>query len=92
MSLGLPAVFLWGGSARSDRPMRVPLVHGDVVVAVWYNDHIEAWGPPLLSYAFHTAFVDCGAKLRYQMADVDVPGTSRSEWVFRVVLSSGVRF
>ncbi len=36
VSLGLPAVFLWGGSARSDRPMRVPLVHGDVVV----------WGGP----------------------------------------------
>jgi DNA oxidative demethylase len=36
VSLGLPAVFLWGGVARSDRPRRVPLVHGDVVV----------WGGP----------------------------------------------
>jgi DNA oxidative demethylase len=33
VSLGLPAMFLWGGKARSDRPRRVPLVHGDV--AVW---------------------------------------------------------
>ena len=32
VSLGLPAVFLWGGPKRSDRPRRVPLEHGDVVV------------------------------------------------------------
>ncbi len=32
VSLGLPAVFLWGGLQRSDRPHRVPLLHGDVVV------------------------------------------------------------
>lgn len=32
VSLGLPAIFLFGGHARSDRPVRVPLVHGDVVV------------------------------------------------------------
>lgn len=36
VSLGLPATFLWGGQARADRPRRVPLVHGDVVV----------WGGP----------------------------------------------
>ncbi|HYN39356.1 MAG TPA: DNA oxidative demethylase AlkB [Rhodospirillales bacterium] len=36
VSLGLPAVFLWGGEKRSDRARRVPLVHGDVVV----------WGGP----------------------------------------------
>lgn len=33
VSLGLPAVFLFGGPARSDRPARHPLRHGDV--AVW---------------------------------------------------------
>ncbi len=32
VSLGLPAVFLWGGTRRDDRPRRVPLFHGDVVV------------------------------------------------------------
>ena len=32
VSLGLPAVFLWGGLQRADRPQRVPLFHGDVVV------------------------------------------------------------
>lgn len=32
VSLGLPAVFLWGGPRRADRALRVPLAHGDVVV------------------------------------------------------------
>ncbi|MCP3458876.1 DNA oxidative demethylase AlkB [Bradyrhizobium sp. CCGUVB23] len=32
VSLGLPAIFLFGGMARSDRPRRFRLVHGDVVV------------------------------------------------------------
>ncbi|HEY4341464.1 MAG TPA: DNA oxidative demethylase AlkB [Steroidobacteraceae bacterium] len=32
VSLGLPAVFLWGGHKRADRSVRVPLMHGDVVV------------------------------------------------------------
>lgn len=36
VSLGLPAVFQFGGHARGDRPARVPLQHGDVVV----------WGGP----------------------------------------------
>jgi alkylated DNA repair protein (DNA oxidative demethylase) len=31
VSLGLPATFLFGGLARGDRTVRVPLVHGDVV-------------------------------------------------------------
>ena len=36
VSLGLPAVFLWGGDARGDKARRVGLQHGDVVV----------WGGP----------------------------------------------
>jgi alkylated DNA repair protein (DNA oxidative demethylase) len=36
VSLGLPAVFLFGGTKRADRPQRVALAHGDVVV----------WGGP----------------------------------------------
>ncbi|WP_027528225.1 DNA oxidative demethylase AlkB [Bradyrhizobium sp. Ec3.3] len=32
VSLGLPAIFLFGGMARSDKPRRLRLVHGDVVV------------------------------------------------------------
>ena len=36
VSLGLSATFLFGGSKRSDRPHRLPLTHGEVVV----------WGGP----------------------------------------------
>ena len=36
VSLGLPATFQFGGLKRSDRPLKVPLQHGDVVV----------WGGP----------------------------------------------
>jgi DNA oxidative demethylase len=36
VSLGLPAVFLWGGKRRADRPRRIRLESGDVVV----------WGGP----------------------------------------------
>ena len=32
VSLGLPAIFLFGGFVRSDKTIRVPLMHGDVVV------------------------------------------------------------
>src|SRR3954447_16433264 len=32
VSLGVPAVFLFGGLKRADRPRRIPLWHGDVVV------------------------------------------------------------
>jgi DNA oxidative demethylase len=36
VSLGLPAIFLWGGAKRSDKPRRLRLGSGDVVV----------WGGP----------------------------------------------
>jgi alkylated DNA repair protein (DNA oxidative demethylase) len=36
VSLGLPAMFLWGGAQRTDKARRLPLLHGDVVV----------WGGP----------------------------------------------
>jgi alkylated DNA repair protein (DNA oxidative demethylase) len=42
VSLGLPAIFVFGGPARAQRPQRVPLAHGDVVV----------WGGPA-RLAFH---------------------------------------
>jgi len=32
VSLGVPAVFLFGGLKRKERPLRLDLVHGDVVV------------------------------------------------------------
>lgn len=36
VSLGLPATFLLGGLAREDKTIRIPLVHGDVIV--WGGD------------------------------------------------------
>jgi DNA oxidative demethylase len=36
VSLGIPAIFLFGGLKRADKPARYRLVHGDVVV----------WGGP----------------------------------------------
>lgn len=36
VSFGLPAVFLFGGPARADRAVRIPLLHGDVVA--WGGD------------------------------------------------------
>src|SRR3954447_4458887 len=36
VSLGLPAVFLWGGLRREDKAVRIPLMHSDVVI----------WGGP----------------------------------------------
>ena len=36
VSLGMPAMFLWGGHKRVDKTQRIPLFHGDVVV----------WGGP----------------------------------------------
>jgi alkylated DNA repair protein (DNA oxidative demethylase) len=46
VSLGLPATFQFGGLKRSDRPIKVPLQHGDVVV----------WGGPT-RLAYHGVLV-----------------------------------
>lgn len=32
VSLGVPAIFVFGGMKRADKPLRVPVTHGDVVV------------------------------------------------------------
>ena len=50
VSLGLPAIFLFGGLKRSDKPQRFRLEHGDVVV----------WGGPA-RLAFHgvAPLADC---------------------------------
>jgi DNA oxidative demethylase len=36
VSLGLPGIFQFGGSERSDKTLRIPIIHGDVIV----------WGGP----------------------------------------------
>jgi alkylated DNA repair protein (DNA oxidative demethylase) len=67
VSLGLPAVFLFGGLSRKDRQLRVPLQHGDVVVwggpARLYHHgvlalkdgHHQALGPRRLNLTFRRA-------------------------------------
>jgi len=52
VSLGLPAIFLWGGQKRAQRPERIPLLHGDV--AVWGgNDRLTFHGIGPLADGFH---------------------------------------
>ncbi|HEY3328256.1 MAG TPA: DNA oxidative demethylase AlkB [Novimethylophilus sp.] len=71
VSLGVPAVFLFGGLRRSDKTRRVPLVHGDVVVwggparlryhgvlALKENHH-----PPLGSHRINLTFRKAGGHL-----------------------------
>jgi len=54
VSLGLPAVFLFGGPRRGDRPRRVRLVHGDVVV--WGGPaRLHYHGVAPLAAGFHAA-------------------------------------
>ncbi len=62
VSLGLPAIFLWGGKKRADRVRRVPLVHGDVVVwggpdcLTFHGVHSLAEGEHPLTGAFRFNF------------------------------------
>ncbi len=67
VSLGIPAVFLFGGLQRSDRTLRVPLAHGDVVV----------WGGPArlryhgvlpLKPNHHALLGDCRINLTFRRA------------------------
>ncbi|HET6612805.1 MAG TPA: DNA oxidative demethylase AlkB [Kofleriaceae bacterium] len=52
VSLGVPAVFLFGGHTRRDRAQRVPLHHGDVVV--WGGaDRLRYHGILPIKDAFH---------------------------------------
>ncbi|HOB65220.1 DNA oxidative demethylase AlkB [Ottowia sp.] len=52
VSLGVPAVFLWGGLRRIDRTERVTLLHGDV--AVWGGvDRLRFHGIAPLRQAHH---------------------------------------
>jgi len=52
VSLGVPAMFLWGGLRRGDPTQRVPLFHGDV--AVWGGvDRLRYHGIATLRAASH---------------------------------------
>ena len=62
VSLGLPATFLFGGPRRADRPQRIVLQHGDVVV----------WGGPARLFYHGVAPLKAGVhpatgRIRYNL-------------------------
>lgn len=64
VSLGLPAVFLWGGKTRAAPVRRIPLIHGDVVVwggperLTFHGVHAlsEGWHELTSAYRFNLTF------------------------------------
>jgi alkylated DNA repair protein (DNA oxidative demethylase) len=67
VSLGLPAVFLFGGTARSDKWQRVPLAHGDVVV--WGGvDRLRFHGVLPIKEGHHPLTGACRINLTFRKA------------------------
>ena len=67
VSLGLPATFLFGGLRRSDRPRRIRLEHGDVVV--WGGPTRLAFhGVDTLDDGLHAATGGCRINLTFRKA------------------------
>lgn len=67
VSLGIDAVFLFGGSERSDKARRVPLAHGDV--AVWGGvDRLRYHGVLPLKEAHHPMLGACRINLTFRKA------------------------
>ena len=67
VSLGLPAMFLFGGERRNDKPMRIPLAHGDVVV--WGGDaRMRHHGVLPLKAGTHPALGACRVNLTFRKA------------------------
>ncbi|MGI4855965.1 MAG: DNA oxidative demethylase AlkB [Janthinobacterium lividum] len=67
VSLGIPAVFQFGGMARSDKALRVPVFHGDVVV--WGGvDRLRFHGVLPLKEAQHSALGEQRINLTFRKA------------------------
>ncbi|EIL99203.1 alpha-ketoglutarate-dependent dioxygenase AlkB [Rhodanobacter thiooxydans] len=67
-SLGIPAVFLFGGLQRTDPVQRVPLAHGDVVV--WGGAaRLRFHGVLPLKPNHHPALGECRINLSFRRAD-----------------------
>lgn len=67
VSLGLPAVFQFGGLRRADRAMRIPLDHGDVVV--WGGpDRLRYHGVLPLKEGLHPLLSACRINLTFRKA------------------------
>jgi alkylated DNA repair protein (DNA oxidative demethylase) len=67
VSLGLSATFLFGGDTRGGRPLRVPLVHGDVVV--WGGPaRLRFHGVAPVEDGWHPALGACRINLTFRKA------------------------
>ena len=67
VSLGIPAVFLFGGLKRADKAARIPLVHGDVVV--WGGPaRLRFHGVNPLKPAHHPLLGECRVNLTFRKA------------------------
>jgi len=67
VSLGIPAVFLFGGLNRRDKPVRIPLQHGDV--AVWGGPaRLRFHGVMPLKEAQHPSLGACRFNLTFRKA------------------------
>jgi len=67
VSLGLPAVFQFGGLERTDKTIRIPLNHGDVVV--WGGEaRLRYHGVLPLKTNYHPAFGDYRINITFRKA------------------------
>lgn len=67
VSLGLPMIFQFGGLARKDKPARLPLNHGDVVV--WGGvDRLRYHGVSPLKPGHHELVGECRINLTFRKA------------------------
>lgn len=67
VSLGLPAIFLFGGDRRDDRVQRVALLHGDVVV--WGGlQRLAFHGIQPLADGYHPQLGRCRINLTFRRA------------------------
>jgi alkylated DNA repair protein (DNA oxidative demethylase) len=67
VSLGLPALFLFGGPKRNDKTLRVPLFHGDVVV--WGGpSRLRYHGVSRLKEGTHALLGACRINLTFRKA------------------------
>lgn len=67
VSLGLPAVFQFGGLGRTDKTIKIPLNHGDVVV--WGGEaRLRYHGVLPLKTNYHPAFGDYRINITFRKA------------------------
>ncbi|MBA3696192.1 MAG: DNA oxidative demethylase AlkB [Methylotenera sp.] len=67
VSLGLPAIFQFGGLERTDKTIKIPLRHGDMVV--WGGEaRLRYHGVLPLKTNYHPAFGNCRINLTFRKA------------------------